>query len=308
MEAQAFDCTLCGTQFRKAKHLRYHMDTVHCPARRYQCDQCENAYKRQSHLRRHVQSAHSAVSSWVCPIESCGKQFKGAEQFKKHLKRHEKSHSCDLCGKSFSKKRQLESHKAKIHGPFPCVHCELVFATRKEFTLHIRESHLLPTEESGAITCQYCTDLTFESKEELRMHIAKQHTTFPCGICGSSFSRERDLRSHIMSKHADDPSSEADRTCGECGLVFSSISNLNTHIRVSHEKSQKFTCDICQKHFGHKHVLNRHMVNVHKQIRTLDDSLSTSVSICTPERHVEIKPAVEPDHPSTPVRVLSILV
>ena len=262
-EESSFRCEDCGSVFRKAKHLRHHIDTVHSTERRYVCESCGLSYKRSSHLRRHVQNSHNAAEL-RCSFEGCDKIFKGPEQLKKHLKRHEKSHACELCGRSFSKKRQLEQHCAKIHGPFPCAHCGRIFSSRTEFRLHVRQTHSSPSKEPESHTCSYCGEGSFESREALKLHMTDAHTNFACELCPSTFSRERDLRAHIVSKHMNEDNDDAhERTCSVCGIEFSSAWNLKTHIRVSHENEKKFQCKICEKYFGHKHVLQRHIENVH---------------------------------------------
>lgn len=252
----AFSCSQCGSVFRKAKHLRYHKETVHCAERQYACDQCGNSYKRSSHLKRHVQNAHSA-QNLICPIDNCGKVFNGPEQLRKHVRRHETkgSHPCELCGKAFSKKRQLESHLSKIHGPFVCGKCGLSYSSRSEYRIHA-QSH---TTDVSDEPCMYC-DAVFPNKALLRQHL-RSHKSFSCTLCGSSFTRERSLRSHIFQKHSDSPPPRF--ACEHCGVGFSTISNLNAHIRVAHRDEKLFTCELCEKQFGHKHVWLRHLKSVH---------------------------------------------
>lgn len=280
-EEASLRCDDCGAEFRKSKHLRHHIDTVHCEERRYICDTCGHSYKRSSHLRRHVQNAHSEAEL-RCTHEGCEKLFKGPEQLKKHLKRHEKSHACTLCGKSFSKKRQLEQHGVKIHGPFPCVPCGRVFSSRREFRLHMKEVHSSSAlSDSSVLHCSYCTEGPFESRELLRKHVTSSHEHFACDMCTSTFSRERDLRSHILTKHMGEEDSGAlERTCKVCGIEFSSLWNLKTHVRVSHENEKKFECTTCGNFFGHKHVLQRHFENVHANLSsplTPEKDVSASV-------------------------------
>jgi KRAB domain-containing zinc finger protein len=255
-------CPECSSVFRKSKHLRYHVNTVHSTVRNYKCDQCENAYKRSSHLRRHIQNSHSSLHL-PCEVEGCTKIFHGREQLRKHMRRHETkgSHGCELCGKLFSKKRQVESHVEKIHGPFPCKFCDLNFYSRKEFRLHVSTRHPATDEEDRIRSSHLCSS-TSSSRAELQSHVATTHTSFPCNVCGSRFSRARDLRIHISGVHRPDATS-INHACNTCGLSFSSSSNLNTHIRTVHQGLRKYSCSICGDSFAYKHVLQRHIRTQH---------------------------------------------
>jgi KRAB domain-containing zinc finger protein len=241
-----------------------------------------------------MQNSHS-MSEIHCEWPDCGKVFKGREQYRKHIRRHETkaSHSCELCGKSFGKKRQLESHIMKIHGPFHCQKCPRVFSSRKEFVLHIK------TEHREGVRCPYCDDATCATNESLRQHIKDSHPTFPCTFCSSTFSRARDLKAHVLLKHLDEndelvKGNSSKRTCPACGVMFSSVSNLRCHMRTQHEGVKKFECDTCGKQFSHKHVLQRHVRNVHQERRGDSETESSA-----PEN----EPLVTV---STPLRVLTV--
>lgn len=291
-------CDHCDAgPFRKPKYLRYHEETVHAAERSHVCPTCGASYKRTSHLKRHMQNSHS-TEEIVCDWEGCGKVFKGREQYRKHMRRHETKdcHTCELCGKGFGKKRQLESHTLKIHGPFPCRICGEVYSTRKEYMLHVRVRH---GQEAAIHACKYCDD-EFDTSESLREHVKTDHPNFPCPMCASVFSRARDLKAHILLKHVDQSDELAiahanKRTCTQCGVMFSSVSNLRCHMRTHHLGEKKFTCDVCGKQFAHKHVLQRHLQTVHA------DSDSDGVSSDGFPR------AAKPVVPiTTPLRVITV--
>ncbi|KZT39461.1 hypothetical protein SISSUDRAFT_965060, partial [Sistotremastrum suecicum HHB10207 ss-3] len=50
--------------------------------------------------------------AFLCPVSSCGKQFKTMEQLKRHMQKHnvKRPYSCSKCGKTFSRYDNLERH------------------------------------------------------------------------------------------------------------------------------------------------------------------------------------------------------
>ena len=291
MVDSSFDCSECESTFRKLKHLKYHKETVHSTERLYKCDQCDNSYKRATHLRRHVQNTHSPLEL-KCTWEDCDKTFRGQEQLRKHLRRHETKGSfpCGLCGKAFSKKRQLEAHVEKTHGPFHCVICGDKYTSRCEYRVHMASQH--PDGLSSVdLPCPYCDDSSngqiFPNQKELRNHIRESHVKFPCSVCGTSFSRERDLRNHYKLKHMEEVKNFA---CEICGLHFSSNSNLRVHQRIVHMGVRKFSCKLCDETFAYKHVLDRHVRSIHP-----DDSCSSDDSEEDPPSPVIRDPIVRPE-------------
>ena len=82
-----------------------------------------------------------------------------------------------------------------------------------------------------------------------------------CEICGKNISSLKNLRSHINTIHSSEK--RESHPCNLCGKKFTVAKSLTRHISVIHEQVKQFKCDNCDKAFGQKHHLDRHMKFVH---------------------------------------------
>ena len=121
-------CPQCGQEFKHARNLKRHLETVHEGRRDYKCNSCEKSYGSKQELDRHTHNFHEGhencpkwcenrkkrLEDFIC--DSCGSSYSGALALDKHiLEVHDgqmppKDHKCENCGKAFASKERLSVH------------------------------------------------------------------------------------------------------------------------------------------------------------------------------------------------------
>jgi len=166
----------------------------------------------------------------------CKRQFTSPNFAIKHMQHmHGKLlHKCEVCSKEFRQKDEFDTHRAthleETQLPYPCGNCVRSFKTFEEF------------------------------QEHSRTH--QQIKKFGCAQCGRRFKDETKLHKHMIN-HNLNPYS-----CQRCKKTFRSKVTWLKH-RKLHGDNQKFSCDLCSKHFLSADALHLHLKNHSKQLRCL---------------------------------------
>lgn len=106
-------CSMCNKGFKLPSSLSSHMK-IHNEERKHVCSQCGNSFKRAEHLRIHVNGVHLKKKPYTC--EYCPKTFAQSGDRNIHRLRHthEKNHQCTYCKKMFRLPKALRAH-SRIH-------------------------------------------------------------------------------------------------------------------------------------------------------------------------------------------------
>ncbi|XP_055849496.1 zinc finger protein 236-like [Episyrphus balteatus] len=123
------------------------------------------------------------------------------------------------------------------------------------------QSLAIPTKDKQ-LSCDLCEE-TFFSTQALRLHRRVQHIStkeFRCRKCPASYNFESNLLLHLAS-HV--PSVSTIKQCPQCNMVFKRISSFKGHLKT-HQSSDRFKCNRCDKEFELKGYYEKHITKDHK--------------------------------------------
>ncbi|XP_058450473.1 zinc finger protein 883-like [Malaya genurostris] len=143
-----YACQLCNKSFRLPSTLTTHLK-IHNEERKYVCEECGSTFKRAEHLRVHVNGVHLKRKPYSCEV--CHKSFAQSGDRNVHMRRHmnEKPHQCTYCGKGFRLAKALRAH-VRLHTgekPFVCIICNMSFISYTALACHTQK-HQEETLES----------------------------------------------------------------------------------------------------------------------------------------------------------------
>lgn len=124
-------CKVCNRSFKLPSSLVVH-SRIHTATddRKFHCDLCKSSFKRAEHLRIHINGVHLKIREYKC--EYCPKTFTQSGDRNQHMLTHssEKLFSCGICKKEFRLLKVLKAHN-KIHNGqrnfYHCTFCEEKF-------------------------------------------------------------------------------------------------------------------------------------------------------------------------------------
>lgn len=166
-----FNCKKCVQSFKCKKSLNEHYLLVHESQKHFVCDSCGRVFTRQDYLHKHIMT-HTGEKKHKCP--HCDFKATQKSSLTVHIRKHtgERPYSCDLCPQQCTSKSNLIAHKRRHLGlkQYECLICNKKFGYKLSLEEHISSTH-------------------------------ERSQTYPCQLCGASYTRTRGLRRHLLAKH-----------------------------------------------------------------------------------------------------------
>lgn len=228
-----FQCEKCHKSFGNSSNLRRH-DRIHTGIKPYTCKLCNAQFSHSSNLQVHL-AKHTGEWKFACNL--CEKKFLELSKFQEHKRSHSKESpfKCRRCPRTFRYRSTFSRHcnKHRIGGLLECKYCSSFYPSTRILEKHIRFAHTsvllekyecdvcgkifsrysqisehmqlhVNNEISGqqTLSCSMC-DAQFTAQTNLQRHI-KSHSfpkPFECAICLKAYSRQYDLRKHVIRAH-----------------------------------------------------------------------------------------------------------
>ena len=163
---------------------------------------------------------------------------------------------------------------------FGCLICKNAYTTKFRLNRHLEIAH----SDQTMFLCHVC-DKTYLKRIELKKHYAMSHENREkcvhcktrdrqtCNICQGTFASDICLKSHIKEVHG-----PLRYQCHICERRFARHQNLKRHKRTVHDSLRPYTCDVCNKSFSYRDILNKHTKCHKRKSTTLLQRLGRNIS------------------------------
>jgi len=270
------DNTMCGKAFSKLDSLRRHVNELHKGVRPFACNMCDKNYGRRDYLDRHLRThdPENQKKKSVTGLEwgttnilvtEDGQEIKRVIRKKRKDIPAEEKKIClwvledgTACGKTFTKFDSLKRHVSEAHKgvrPFSCNLCGKNYG-RRDYLLRHLKSH------NEAEVASISTTRIVGSNNQVVGHVVGSSPSGGLQMSPTSIvNPNSSIRIHSNKKRLSDK-----KTCRwvldngtRCGRSFSKVDSLRRHVQELHKGVRPYVCQLCEKSYGRRDYLDRHM-------------------------------------------------
>ena len=151
--------------------------------------------------------------------------------------------NCQICGLAFFGEHSLIKHVNSAHK---------TYKHKDEYVNYLRTDY--------DRLCPLCGEMC-ATNAELQSHVLSEHMDdddpTSCPLCDENkkFKSKQSVRQHIRSVHF---KNFMQNRCEICDIYFTEKRTLDDHMNCTHNKSDQYPCDICDKPFLSKSRMRRH--------------------------------------------------
>ena len=241
-DTNSYTCENCGETVIGKKtldnHMRKHNTAVTRLKRTHKCEECPYETKDKANLSKHTK--RKLTGTMECSMDSA------ALLTRLQLARFE----CDIC-KATLAPTSLRCHKRTLHSDssgtqWTCKSCNKVLQTRARLIQHENAHNLRPKEnEFSCNECQYFTNnKNYLVDHQRKMHKIQGQGLWMC-IMGKCKNKPKSfVNNQLLAKHAKIRDSNP---CTKCQKTFGAKRNLVRHLRTVHKETE---ADDQKEHFG----------------------------------------------------------